>query len=314
MAVYTSLSESEMSDICERFGLALASFEPIAAGGENSTYLIHARQGSFVLTMAEEKSFAQISKVGRLLAYLNECGFSTTRLLRATSGAEVVEFRGKPVLIKEYIPGETVEGLTHDMLAQVGRAMALLHQIPVPSFASKRGHFGYRAYEVLKKGKAIPEDLSWATDRITRFESLRPAGLPKGLIHADLFYDNLLWENGQLRAFIDFEEAESDDLIFDLAVGIIGMCADGERIAMDKVRALISGYSQVRTLERAEEDLLQAVTEYAAVTVSCWRYWKHTIYAPSPERADSYLTMIRVAEGIQAMPEADWAAVLVVTR
>jgi len=137
------------------------------------------------------------------------------------------------------------------------------------------------------------------------------------LIHGDIFYDNVLFEGTRLKAIIDFEDAAYEDKVFDLGMAIVGLCREGQGIVPEKARALegqgivpekaralVKGYEQIRELEEAETRALQLYVEYAAATVSCWRYWKYHIDVPSVENADKHRQMVRVAERVRNIPKA----------
>ncbi|MFT5142080.1 MAG: homoserine kinase type II [Rhodothermales bacterium] len=310
MAVYTSLEESEIREIAGRFGLAVVAFKEIAAGGDNSNYLVQAQEGRFVLTVIEGKSFGQAVELGHLLAYLKARGIGTTTLASTADGALAVMHRNKPVLLKNYIEGETIRDVTPAMLIQVGRSMARLHEAPPPEYLANRVDYGLLGFTRMRDQGVDSAHLHWASGRIADFQAARPSGLPTGLVHGDIFYDNVLWREGMIQAIIDFEEARPGDLAFDLGAGIVGMCVVDERVVLSKAQALIQGYNEVRKLEEAEKAALQGFAEYAAVLVSCWRYWKYHISDPDPAKARLHEEMVRLAKGIRATPQTEWRSAM----
>jgi len=124
--------------------------------------------------------------------------------------------------------------------------------------------------------------------------------LPIGLIHGDLFYDNVLFKRKNFRAIIDFEEACHYYKGFDIGMGILGLCTEGTAVALDKAQALVAGYQQVRLLEESEKETLQLFVEYAAIATSYWRFWKYHIHTPMVEKVDKHWQMVRLAQGINA--------------
>ena len=182
--------------------------------------------------------------------------------------------------------------------------MAKLHQVPQPDFLSIRRPYGVQKYSSIQGQNIDTEYEDWIAKRLPYLEQEKPQGLPRGLIHGDIFYDNVLFEGTKLKAIIDFEDATSNDKVFDLGMGIVGLCRKGKRVVPEKARALVKGYEQIRELEETEKSALQLYVEYAAATVSCWRYWKYHVDAPSVANADKHWQMVRVAEGVQDIPEA----------
>ena len=304
MAAYTELQENDIGEIASRYDLTILDYEPIVAGASSSNYLLRAQQGSYVLTVFDDKTFALTVEQGRLLSLLKEYAFPTTRPLVAVNGKIVIMHKARPVMIKEYVAGQVVPYPDETMLYQVGTAMAKLHQVPWPDFLSNRRPYGVRKFSSIQGQNIDREYESWITKRLPYLEQRKPQGLPRGLIHGDLFYDNVLFDGTRLTAIIDFEDAACDDKVFDLGMGIVGLCRKGQRVVPEKARALVKGYEQIRDLEEGEKKALQLYVEYAAATVSCWRYWKYHIAAQSVENADKHWQMVRVAEEVQDIPKA----------
>ena len=304
MAIYTQLQESGIWEIAASYDLTMVDYEPIAAGAGNSNYLVWAQQGTYVLTVFEDTTHALTVEHGQLLSLLKEYAFPSPRPLVTVNGEMAIAHNDKPVMMKEYVAGHVCGYPDKTMLYQVGTAMAKLHQVPWPDVLSIRGPYGVQKLSSIQGQRINSEYEGWIAKRLSYLEQQKPQGLPRGLIHGDMFYDNVLFEGTRLKAIIDFEDASCDDKIFDLGMAIVGLCREGQGVVLEKARALVKGYEQIRELEDGEKNALQLYVEYAAVTVSCWRYWKYHIDAPSVENADNHWQMVRVAEGVQAIPKA----------
>jgi homoserine kinase type II len=310
MARYTRLQEHHIQKIASKYNLTVVNFEPIEGGAANSSYLLQARQGSYVLTVFDDKSWADVIRIGRLLLLLAEYKFPTTRLLSPTGGGIATMYRGKPVLLKTYIAGQVCQDLNETILDGIGAAMARLHQVPAPDFLPNSHPYGRQVFETVIGQNINSEYEGWLAERIAYLEQHFPLELPRGLIHGDLFYDNVLVERNKFRAIIDFEEACRYYKGFDLGMGILGLCTEKTTVALDKTRRLITGYQQVRTLETREKEALQLFIEYAAIATSFWRFWKYHIHTPTAERANAHWQMARLAEKIATIPKARfWEAV-----
>lgn len=304
MAVYTQLQESDIREIAGSYDLTVVDYEPVAAGAANSNYFLWAQQGSYVLTVFEDNTFDQVVELGELLLLLEEFEFPAPCLLPPSNGGIASMHRGKPLMLKVYIDGQVYKNLDKIMLYQVGAAMARLHQVPALNFLSDRQPYGLQKYPSIQGQSIDVEYEDWITKRLPHLEQQKPQGLPRGLVHSDMFYDNVLFESKVLKALIDFEEALCYDKVFDLGMGIIGLCRRGSVVVLEKARALVKGYQQVRELEEGEKKALQLFVEYAATTVSCWRYWKYHIDAPNVEKADKHRKMMHVAEGVRDISKA----------
>jgi homoserine kinase type II len=304
MARYTQMQENDIQGIANNYGLAVLEFEPIEGGAGNSSYLLRAQQDTYVLTVFEEKTFSDATRMGQLLLLLAEHKFPTTRPLVPDKGCIITMHRDKPVMVKVYIAGQVYRDLDQTMLRQVGAAMARLHQIPVPDSLLDEQPYGVRHFSRTTSHNIDLEYEAWAAERLAHLEQHIPPGLPRGLIHCDVFYDNVLFVGKELKAIIDFEDAICFYKGFDLGLGFVGLCRDGSTVALDKARALVNGYQQVRILEEREKETLQLFVEYAATTISCWRFWKYNIESPSVEKADKHWQMVRCAQEIEKIPKA----------
>jgi len=121
------------------------------------------------------------------------------------------------------------------------------------------------------------------------------------LVHGDIFFDNVLFEKNKIKAIIDFEEACNYYLIFDLGMGVLGLCRTGGKIDLNKTRALIKGYEQIRSLGFSERDSLQLFIEYAAIATSWWRFWKYNIDSPNPDLRNKHWKMVQVAKEVEIL-------------
>jgi len=132
------------------------------------------------------------------------------------------------VMMKEYVPGRVYWYPNKPMLHQVGTSMAKLHQVPRPDFLSTRQPYGAQKLPSIQRQNIDAEYEAWITRRFRHFEQQRPHRLPRGLIHGDIFYDNVLFEGTRLKAIIDFEDAAYEDKVFDLGMAIVGLCREGK--------------------------------------------------------------------------------------
>ena len=304
MAVYTQLQENEIRKIGADYGLTIVDFAPIEAGASNSNYLLHTQQGDYVLTFFGDKTLAHANKLGQLLLLLAEHEFPTTRLLHPVKGGLTTMHKGKAVMLKAHIVGEMYQDLDEAMLRQIGAMMARLHQLPVPDFVPNGLSSGWQCLPDIVDQNVDPEYEAWIAKRLAELARRLPRELSRGLIHGDIFYDNVLFVGKKLAAIIDLEEATSYYKVFDLGMGIVGSCCGKSTVVLAKARALVDGYQQIRALEGKEKRALQLFIEYAATIVSCWRFWKYHIDTPIAEKADKHRQMRRIAKEIRGIPQA----------
>lgn len=302
--IYTQLNENDICEIAAQYNLIVTGFKQMTGGSTNSSYEIETQRGRFVLTLFEERTPDQIIELGQLLLLLEQHRFPTTRLVRPNDGGITTRYQGKPIMLKAYVAGQVCEKLDRSMLHQVGTAMAKLHQVPVPDFLTNRWPYGSQKFAVIQSQNIDTKYTRWITRRLPYLEKQRPQGLPGGLVHGDVFYDNVLFENTKLAAIIDFEDALRHDMVFDLGMGIVGLCRAGTKVVLEKAQALVQGYQQIRKLQERERNALQWCVEYAATTISCWRFWKYHIAEPDATKFDKHWPMVHTAEELRGISES----------
>jgi homoserine kinase type II len=306
MAQYVLLQQEDIEEIVAAYDITVTGFEAMGGGASNSSYLLHSGRGRYVLTVFDNKTLDEADQIGQLLLVLEQHSFPTTRLLPTRSGAVTTIYRDKPVILKEYIPGQVCERLEEPMLRQAGAALARLHRIPTPDFVPDSYPYGWQVFPQVIGRNIDPEYESWLADRHGLFRRHLPRDLPRGLIHADLFDDNVLFEGENLKAIIDFEDVCRGQLGFDVGMAILGLCREQNTLAFDKAGAFVSGYQTVRSLAQEEIGALQLLVDYAATVTSYWRFWKYRIHVPTPEKADRHWQMVHFAEAVAATPAADF--------
>lgn len=301
MAVYTQLTISELRKILALYAIQLVNFRPIEGGNSNSNYYIQAKEGAYMLTIAETQNLTQVLIIAKLLRWLNKHQFFTTKVVPTIDGVLVTQFGEKPIFVKEWIEGKVLERFSELQLMQIGKEMARLHQIPPPNDLPKISPFGYQMFDTaIGKGIDVAFE-DWLEERQQFLIQYLPHHLPQGLIHGDVFFDNVLFEDGELKAIIDFEEACHYYFVFGIAMGILGTCRTGEVIHLYQAKALVQGYETLRSLSFSEKAALQLFVEYTAIALAWWRYWKYNIQSPWPERKDKYLEMVRIAKAVRAV-------------
>ncbi|OQW61589.1 MAG: homoserine kinase [Proteobacteria bacterium HN_bin10] len=273
MAVYTVLSDADVTALLALYDLgALVSCEGVAEGVENTNYKLTTERGRFILTIFEKRTQAAdlpffIAVMERLAAR----GFPAPRPAATRAGGYLARVKDKPALIVSHLDGVWPRTWDAAHCAAVGEALARMH-LALDGFAGARANaLSLRGWETL----LVP--------RLDDAEKLRPGladlvrkdmmaarmawrkDLPQGVIHADLFPDNALFEGGALTGVIDFYFACTDALAYDLAVCLNAWCFDGPRYDLERGRAMIGAYEGVRPLSKLERDMLPHLARGAAL-------------------------------------------------
>ena len=302
MTQYLKLQEEDIQEILGKYNLKPIDYKSIEVGLGNTNYLVRTAQNHYILTIFETEHI-RARNLSRLLYLLEKYEFPTTRIRKSPSGDVITRHQGKPTLLKPYIVGQVVKKLDEDMFSQVGAAMANLHEIPSPDYLPDRHAYGLETFpRVMDKGINLEYE-NWLGQRYDFLMDTIPSGLPRGLIHGDVFSDNVLFDGKKFKALIDFEEACQYYKAFDLGMAVVGLCTEGSKIILPNVRSLVKGYHTIRMLEGAEKEILQLFVEYAAIATSSWRFWKYNIDTPIAELSQKYWEMVNISKAASAIPD-----------
>lgn len=274
MAVYTDVSAQELADFVAGYDIGrLRSAKGIAEGVENSNYLIQTDAGTYILTLYERRvAEADLPFFLGLMDHLAARGLPCPVPVRDRQGNALRRLCGRPTAIITFLAGIIADAPTPRHCAELGRALARLHRAGA-DFSLRRANAlsldGWQSLAETCAAKANQVHAGLADMIATEIAYLRdawPTALPVGVIHADLFPDNVFFLGDELTGVIDFYFSCNDFLTYDLAVCINAWCFDGEhRFAPGHAQALIAGYQEVRVLTGAERAALPTLARGAAL-------------------------------------------------
>jgi homoserine kinase type II len=263
MAVYTPIDKKRLNELTEDYGLGkLTSMSGIPAGSVNTNYLLETSRGKQLLRIDEVKGELDVKREIDLLLFLRKHAYPCPTPTPDRKGRYYRELDGKVVSHYKWIDGRILPNrkLTAGRLETVGRAMAELHSLSKSYKKGIENRFSFdRVAEIYAevRGK-LPTYFRRITrtldDEVDYLRHYLESKLPKGIIHGDLFPDNLLFKGEKLVAILDFEAASRGKFIFDLATAVNALCCDGEAYELKRFEALIAGYESLRPLSLAEWD------------------------------------------------------------
>ena len=274
MAVYTDVSDDELKAFVAAYGLGdVLSFKGIAEGVENSNFFLQTSRSRFILTLYERRvREADLPFFLGLMEHLAERGLTCPLPVHDRQGRALGRLAGRPAVIVTFLEGLAVRKPTAAHCRAVGEALSRLHAAG-RDFALKRPNaLSLESWEPLfAKAGPDADDVSPGLFGRIRAElgflaGHWPSGLPTGVIHADLFTDNVFFVGPDLSGLIDFYFACDDFLAYDLAICLNAWCfePDGSFNAT-KGTAMVAGYESVRRLDRAEADALPILARGSAL-------------------------------------------------
>ena len=287
MAVYTEVNDDDLATFVASYGLgALLSYKGIAEGVENTNYLVHTEKGPFFLTLYEKRvEEADLPFFLGLMEHLARSGLSCPTPVRDIKGQSLRTLAGRPAALVTFLEGVWIRRPQVRHCAAVGQAMARMH-LAGEGFGLRRanalGVAGWRPLFERFRARAneITPGLSAVIEQeLAHLEAQWPADLPPGVIHADLFPDNVFFLGDSLSGLIDFYFACNDALIYDVAIALNAWCFESDHaFNITKGQALLKGYQGVRPIGPAERDVLPLIARGAALRFLLTRAydWLHT--------------------------------------
>jgi len=285
MSVFTPLERHELEAFLAPYGLGrLRDFQGIAAGSENSNFFVSLEQGEFVLTLIERGPSDDLPFFIELLDVLHAAGLPVPYALRTESGEALRSLAEKPALLQPRLPGKHVAWPNPHHCAEVGSLLARLHLATRERPLERKSDRGLDW--MLEEGpslalKLTDVQLPLLRAALAEIHALKPRilTLPRANLHADLFRDNVLFDGNHLAGVIDFYNACSGPMLYDLAIALNDWCSEADgRLDPQRAQALLGAYAALRPFSAAEAELWPAM-----LRIACVRFWLSRLIA-----ADSF--------------------------
>ncbi len=274
MAVYTDVSADDLNQLIAGYDIGeLRSYKGIAEGVENSNFLVHTSAGNFILTLYEKRVAAgDLPFFLGLMEHLAARGITCPQPVKNKQGGVLGKIAGRPAAIVTFLDGLWIRRPNANHCASVGEALARLHlagadfkmkrpnALSIDSWRPLYEHAGARGDSVR------PGLCNEIVKELDALEKSWPRDLPGGVIHADLFPDNVFFLGDNLSGLIDFYFACTDTLAYDVAVCLNAWCFEPDHsYNVTKGRALLKAYAKVRALSAAERAALPVLARGAAM-------------------------------------------------
>ena len=273
MSVFTTVSADELTEWLKAYPLGtLLELKGIASGITNTNYFVTTTSGRYVLTLFEEHTAEELPYFLDLMTHLAERGVPCPHPVKRNDGVQLDELNGKPAALVSCLVGRDIETPNEIHCAEVGRVLANMH-IAGESFSGKSHDTRDSVWRQTTAGKVFgllnAEDQSMLSQAMQRQASLNLDKLPQGVIHADLFRDNVLFDGEKIGGLIDFYYACRGAFLYDLAIAVNDWCvsADGS-LDKPRVMAMLKAYHAVRALTAEESVVWTDMLPIAAL-----RFW-----------------------------------------
>jgi homoserine kinase type II len=277
MSVFTTLSLEEVRTWLRNFDLGeIVDLRGIAAGITNTNYFVMTAQQKYVLTIFEKNQLNDLGYFVDLMRFLSLQGVLCPLPIADKSGESLHLLKGKPALMVTCLNGTDVLAPSISQVEQVARALAHMHQTGV-DFAQNGTNQRDKTWRINTAQKVLPklvkEDQLLLQNELAYLHAQDFSQLPQGVVHGDLFRDNVLFDGERLGGFIDFYYACNDVLVYDVAIAVNEWCvhhngADIGELDSEKINVFLSAYQEIRPFEPKEQAAWVDVCRLAAL-----RFW-----------------------------------------
>jgi homoserine kinase type II len=274
LAVYTDISDAELEAFLDGYDLgAPLSFKGVAEGVENSNFLLETEQGRYFLTVYERRVRRQdLPFFLGFMQHLAAHGFPSATPIADRDGRLLGELRGKPAAIVSFLTGLSVRRPTPDHCREAGMGLAWLHQAGAGFQGGRDNDLGHAAWpgffeRVRKAADELKPGLAATIEGdLGRLAAAWPAALPRGVVHADYFPDNVFFRGHSFAGAIDFYFAANDALAYDIGVALNAWCFEPDgSFNVTAGRAFVAGYESRRPLSAVERRALPVLAHGAAL-------------------------------------------------
>ncbi len=316
MAVYTDVTAEELADFLVPYGIGdLLSYKGIAEGVENSNYLLHTSKGYFFLTLYEKRvAVKDLPFFLGLMAHLATHGITCPQPVVTKTGEALGTLAGRPAAIIDFLEGVWPRKPSVAHCAAVGQALAKMHLAGADFKMSRANALSVKDWRPLFDQAADRADgvqhglRALLGSELDHLERHWPSDLPKGVIHADLFPDNVLFLGDKLSGLIDFYFACNDMLSYDVAICLNAWCFESDHsFNVTKARAFLNAYTRERKLTAAEQDALPLLARGAATRFLLTRLVDWLNVPPGamvkPKDPLEYVRKLRFHQGVKSMSD-----------
>ena len=274
MAVYTKLEHQEVRQFLEQYNINnFKDYKGITEGVENTNYLIKTSEQDYILTIYEKRvDENDLPFFIKLLSYLSENKFPCPKPIANKNNEKINRIKNKNAALVTFINGQSKNKITSEECFEIGKITAQLHEITKKFDINRKNNLSIENWEsifekTIKQKIDLDESIIKKTKNYLNFlKDKWPKNLPQGIIHADLFPDNIFFTNNKVSGIIDFYFACNDFFAYEIAICINSLCFDNNfTFNMTKAKNLIDGYTSIRTLSEDEKKYLPILSMGAAM-------------------------------------------------
>ena len=293
MAVYTKINKKDIFYINKKFNIEkIISFKGIKQGIENTNYLLISKNKKFILTIFEKRVLKnEIPFFMKLMDKLNYSKINCPKPLRTINGNYLIKLKNKTACIVSFLEGKDKEKLNPKNCFEIGKIIARMHLVTKKMKIYRKNSMGIKNLDPLLKSIKFKSNKSnnlkkFLVNNLKNIKKNWPKKLPNGIIHGDLFIDNIFFKKNKLSGVIDFYFAGNDFFMYEIAICINALCFDKKKskfeINKQKIKNLIKGYESIKKISLKEKKSLNILCKGAAIRYLLTRLYD---YSNTPKTA-----------------------------
>ncbi|MEY4370704.1 MAG: Homoserine kinase [Pseudomonadota bacterium] len=274
MAVYTKLQHEEVKQFLEQYNINdLKSYQGIIEGVENTNYLIKTSQQDYILTIYEKRvDENDLPFFIKLLSSLSENKFPCPKPIENKNNQKINKIKNKNAALVTFLNGKSKTKVTSEDCFEIGKVTAQLHEITKKFDIKRKNNLSIESWDAILE-RTIQQEINLEKSIIEKTKNYLgflkekwPKDLPTGIIHADLFTDNIFFTNNKVSGIIDFYFACNDFFAYEIAICLNSICFDNNStFNMTKAKNFVDGYSSIRKLSDDEKKYLPILSMGAAM-------------------------------------------------
>jgi len=287
MAVYTKINKKDISLINKKFDfLNFKSFKGIKQGIENTNYLLKSKNEKFILTIFEKRvKKKEIPFFMKLMDQLSDLNVACPKPLKNRQGDFIFKLKGKSACIVTFLKGKDKRKLNNKNCYDIGKMVAQMHLSTKKINLYRKNSMGIKNLNPLLssikfKSKKFINIEKFLKTNLKDIKKKWPKTLPNGIIHGDLFIDNIFFKNNKLSGLIDFYFAANDYYMYEIAICVNALCFEKNKtkfiINKKKVKNLIKGYESIKKISQGEKKSLNILCRGAAIRYFLTRLYDYT--------------------------------------
>ena len=293
MAVYTKISAKDIYLLSNNFNIGkVIKFQGIKQGIENTNYFLKTKKNKYILTIFEKRvQKKDLPFFMKLMDQLNNANINCPKPLKNNNGNYLIKLKSKTACIVSFLEGKDKSKLNSKNCFEVGKIIAQMHSVTKNIKITRKNSMGIKNLDPLLKSikfksKKFNNLEKFLKNNLKDIKKRWPKKLPSGIIHGDLFIDNIFFKKNKLSGIIDFYFAANDYFMYEIAICINALCFDNKKskfkINKQKIKDLIKGYESIKKISLKEKKSLNILCRGAAMRYLLTRLYD---YSNTPKTA-----------------------------